>query len=148
MVLILGGDHGVGAFHMPFSTVIVLKDGTIHKQDIGIATVTGSKDSAHVLMNTIMDKVAANLKTINDSSMKLTMDSTGGVCCDLCPKADCNAANQCTVKETIILITGDIKWFCMLLGMEGMAGKYCIYCMLKQSQWKECSCHKINTRRE
>jgi hypothetical protein len=49
MVLILGGDHGVGAFHMPFSTVIVLKDGTIHKQDIGIATVTGSKDSAHVI---------------------------------------------------------------------------------------------------
>ncbi len=60
MVLILGGDHGVGAFRMPFRTVIDLKDGTIHTRDIGIATVTGSKDTAHVLLNTIMDKVAAN----------------------------------------------------------------------------------------
>jgi hypothetical protein len=140
VVLILGGHHGVGAFRMPFRTVIVLKDGTIHKRDIGIATVTGSKDTVHVLMNTIMDKMVADLKTINDSSIKLTMDGAGGVHCDLHPKADCNAANQCTVKETAILITGDIKWFRMLLGMEG------ICCMLKHSQWKECNCHKGTKR--
>lgn len=133
--IILGGDHGIGAFRMPFRTVLVLKDGRHLKKDIGIATVVCKKDTGKVILNTIMDWLTEDLKEINDSNVVLTMDASGNLQCDLQLKTDANS--HLLELETGIYITGDIKWFCILLGMEDMAPHYCVYCTLRKLEWKK-----------
>jgi hypothetical protein len=41
------------------------------------------------------------------------------------------------IKHIEIFITGDTKWFCMLLCMEDMAPHYCVYCLLSSCEWNE-----------
>jgi predicted transposase YbfD/YdcC len=132
--IILGGDHGIGAFRMPFRNVLVLRDGRHLKKDIGIATIVCKKDTGKVILNTIMDWLTEDLKEINHSNVVLSTDASGNLQCDLQPKTNTSSHSL----DTGIYVTGDIKWFCMLLGMEGMAPHYCVYCSLRKQDWKKC----------
>jgi hypothetical protein len=123
--LILGGDHGIGAFRMPFRTIIILQNGTVVKRDVGIATINCTKDSSKVIVNTILEWLTEDLKLINDLNIVLTKAKSGVVECKFEPKsaAASSAASAAAASTTVtitnveIFITGDIKWFCMLLGM-------------------------------
>lgn len=138
LFIIFGGNHGVGALCMPFRTVLVLNDGRHLKKDISIvATINCKKDTGEVIMKTIMDMLTADLKLINDSSVALSIDDSGVLQCDLVPKESTTLSSTNTIKDTSLYITGDIKWFCMLLGMEDMASHWCIYCLHRAQDWKK-----------
>ena len=138
LFLILGGDHGIGAFRMPFRTVLLLKDGRHLKKDIGIATIICKKDTGEVILNTIMDVLTADLKLINNSSVVIGTDEVGALTCKLVTKGTQTATPRTnTIQSTTLYITGDIKWFCMLLGMEDMAPHYCVYCHHRAQDWKK-----------
>ena len=77
--VILGGDHGIGAFCLPFRTLVVLQDGRHLKKDIGIATVICKKDTSTILKNTIEGWLTFDLKLINESSLQLSVDQSGFV---------------------------------------------------------------------
>jgi hypothetical protein len=101
------------------------------KEDICIATVDSSKDSAMVFKSTIEPMLTENLKNINNSKVALTLDGMGAVNCTLHPKDKPSTGEYVIVLEEVKLyVTGDIKFYCMLLGMENMASSYCVYCTL------------------
>jgi hypothetical protein len=62
--LVLGGDHGVGAFRLTIRILIRLKNGKVLKDDIGISSVF-AKDTSEVLK---MLDLAHTLVTLNSSS--------------------------------------------------------------------------------
>ena len=135
----LGGDHGVGAFRLPLRVLVLLKNNTILKKTIGISTVNSNKDSGKVFRETIEPYVTRDLRLLNDSSVVLTVDDSGYVQCHLQPKGEGSSRNllNVTIEDIVLLITGDIKWYCMLLGMEDMASSWCIYCVLKATVWRQ-----------
>ena len=120
LVIILGGDHGIGAFRIPFRTLVLLRDGTILKKDIGIATVMSKKDSAKVFQNTVEPWLTADLKTINQSQVILTTDVSGFVQCTFLPKDEYQNNNVFSkhIESVHLYITGDIKWYCCCWGWK------------------------------
>ncbi len=103
LFIILGGDHGIGAFRIPFRTLVLLRDGTILKKDIGVATVMSKKDSAKVFQNTVEPWLTADLKTINQSQVILTTDVSGFVQCTFLPKDEYQNSNVFS-KHTLKVI--------------------------------------------
>ena len=44
-----------------------------------------------------------------------------------------------------IYCSGDLKWYATILGMDGMSGKWCIYCYLRKLGWTQLN-HVCNPR--
>ena len=87
VIVILGSGHGIGPFHLPFRTLVVLQDCRHLKTDIGIAIVICEKDTSTILKNIIEGWLTVNLKLIKESSLQLSVDSSGFVQCMLHPKS-------------------------------------------------------------
>jgi len=125
---ILGGDHGIGAFRLCFRTVVKLKTGALIHKDVGVGTVVCKKDSSKVLEACIFNWLTTDLEKISQSMIVSTTDECGQVCCGYSQKS--------VVGQPInIYIVGDIKWLCMLVGMEDMAMHWCVHCLLSKEEW-------------
>ena len=55
LFVIVGGDHGLGAFRLTFRTLVKLNDGRYLKKGVGFSTVVCKKDTAEVFKNTIAE---------------------------------------------------------------------------------------------
>jgi hypothetical protein len=67
LFIILDGIQGIGALRIPIRTLVLFRNGTILKKDIGITTVMGKKDSAKLFQNTVEPWLTAELKIVNQS---------------------------------------------------------------------------------
>lgn len=130
--IVLGGDHGIGAFRLTVRILIELDDGEVLKDEIGISTVFCKKDSSDVLKNTILERLTADMRLITESFLQFTEDDEGFVECELRRRDSDNssAINGSISMEKAIYIAGDLKWLSMLLGMEDMSTYWCILCLL------------------
>jgi hypothetical protein len=106
--------------------------------DVGFSTVVCKKDTAEVLKNTIEKWLTIDLTLLNNSRVFIGINDDGCVQCLLQNKnnAYCLAQNQFSIKTIGWFLACDIKWMCMLLGMEDMASHLCIYCQLSTKEWK------------
>jgi hypothetical protein len=157
--LIIGGDHGVGAFRLCFCVVINLEG---HKKPVhktkSIAEVYSKREEGIILEETIMPWLTEDLKKINDSFITikaadpigcddkgvLIYDDKGSVVCDYRLKASLSGATTNTTTDTGCeisteieqFVAGDFCFFAYILGREGSSLAYCPYCPLQKKQWQ------------
>lgn len=135
--LVIGGDHGQGAFRLGFRVLIDLECGEVLHKTISIATVRCKKEVGAILEATVIDWIAKDLKHIHDYPLHLlNCDGRRIVTCfesDLDDPED-TALAPIQVEQ---FIAGDLAWECFCLGKEGAANNWCIHCMLNSSQWSE-----------
>jgi hypothetical protein len=136
VALVLGGDHGKGAFRLVIRVLILLEDEQVLYKDLGVATILCKKDSAEIFKNTIYDWLTADLTLLNDSKVILEQESHKTTKCFLQP-ATYNESSKELCVPTDIMNIGDIKWLAMLAGMGNHSGCWCTHCLLSPSEWKE-----------
>ena len=136
--VVLGGDHGVGAFRLTIHILVRLNSGKVLKDEIGTSTVFCKKDTSEVLKKTILDQLIADLKKINESKLVMTKDGDF-IDCELHPEEYQNDSDDSVdiAIDDALFITGDLKWLAMLLGMEDMSSYWCIHCLLGKSGFQD-----------
>ena len=130
---VFGGDHGVGAFRLSYRCIVTLKDNTMF-HDGGICGTINGKDKPEILEESIMEWLTEDLKRINDLKLFVTCDDDANAVCSFMNEDDNDDTNAFGFKVGIIN-SGDLKWFCTILGMDGMSNQWCIYCYLRKHQW-------------
>mmetsp|Transcript_24585 Transcript_24585/g.38594 ORF Transcript_24585/g.38594 Transcript_24585/m.38594 type:complete len:992 (+) Transcript_24585:233-3208(+) len=133
--LIIGGDHGQGAFRLGFRVLIDTEGGKSPMcKTINIATVYCKKEVGAILESTVIDWLAEDLKQIHDNPLHLLNLDGRAVCCFEC---DMDNLDDVLLEPIQVeqLIAGDLAWECFCLGKEGAANSWCIYCMLGPQQW-------------
>jgi hypothetical protein len=133
--IVIGGDHGKGAFRLVIRVLILLEEEQVLYKDVGVATIFCSKDSAEIVKNTIYHWLTDDLKLLNESQVILEDDTDTLTKCDLQPTTYAVTNGELCIPIDIFN-TGDIKWAAMLAGMENHSGCWCIHCLLSPAQWK------------
>lgn len=145
----VGGDHGRGAFRLTFKVILRDKDGNFFERVFGgSARVMCSKDRVECLEKSILPMLTADMERISKSKVVLRHeqddDVTSDVVVELVQEDDVDFQFPEFVSEhntghvidfVDMFNVGDIKWLAMILGMNGMASIWCIYCYLRKHQW-------------
>ena len=139
--LVLGGDHGQGAFQLYFKALLVLVgfDEPVHKTK-SIAEVYCAKEEGTLLDESITPWMNEDLKTIKDLRLILKRPDVPGDhrSCEWRSKASVTtgvAMEGDILPDTILLQSADLAFTAYTLDKEGMSSKYCPYCSLTKAQW-------------
>ena len=133
--LVVGGDHGQGAFRLGFK-VIMYVDG-IKKaltDIVSIATVTCKKEVGAILESTVIKYLSDDLKYIHENQVHL-FSFEGGISLAYEAEMEPDDINNSTRIVVQQLIAGDLAWECFCLGKEGASNHWCIYCKYSPSEW-------------
>lgn len=133
--LIIGGDHGQGAFRLGFRVLIDTEEGESPMcKTINIATVHCKKEVGAILESTVIDWLAEDLKQIHDNPLHLLNLDGRAVCCFECDMDNLDDVLLAPIQVEQY-IAGDLAWESFCLGKEGAANSWCIYCMHGPQQW-------------
>ncbi len=144
MELTLGGDHGKGAFTFIACLIVRFEDPLEEPQvlEFQIGEIDSEKDSMELLLP-LVEKLGEGILSMNPKG-------EGDCTFMVCRKADgelllhfdeTEAEEQ--GGEVVLLntklelyVNGDYKFLFMMAGRSGYCGGYCLYCRLRQSEWK------------
>ena len=65
--IVVGGDHGQGAFRFPMKILYIMKDDTKHESIQPVGYILCKKDNGIILKNTIIKDLADSNKLLNES---------------------------------------------------------------------------------
>ena len=137
--LALGGNHGKGAF--TFLAVVFVRYSNGNKCNIfemQVGQIDSASDSAEIL-KPLLEKLEVALQQMKPDG--------NGNCKLLVSKDDTNvrsisfeelnkgASDTVLDTEMRLYLIGDLKFLFTMMGRDGYSGAWCIYCVLKQSQW-------------
>ena len=138
--LVVGGDHGQGAFRLCILVIIELHDRDPVDVAVSIGKVFCSKEEGVLLDETIMDWVSTDLEMINDSIVLLGISEDGKCTIDYRhynePELDYDAEDLFPVVTTQYS-AGDCAWQSYLNGKLNMSPHWCLYCPLSRSQFSD-----------
>ena len=138
--LVIGGDHGQGAFRLGFKVLIDVEEGgetkVLHKS-MNIATVHCKKEVGAILESTIIDWLAEDLQYIHENRLHLL--NVDGIAAMTCFESDLEDGQDNLIDPIVIeqFMAGDLAWESFCLGKEGAANHWCIYCKLAPSAWSK-----------
>jgi hypothetical protein len=139
--LTLGGDHGKGAFTFLACLIIRFTDGSDPKvMEFQIGEIDSETDSMELLLP-LVKKLEVGLKSMNpegDGDCTFVVHRSAGGDLKLhFEEAELEEGAEVLVDTTLELhINGDYKFLFMMAGRCGYCGSHCLYCQLKQSEWK------------
>jgi hypothetical protein len=139
--LTLGGDHGKGAFTFLACLIIQFTDGSDPQvMEFQIGEIDSETDSMELLLP-LVKKLEVGLKTMNpkgDGDCTFLVHRTAGGDLKLhFEEAEVEVGAKVLVNTMLALhINGDYKYLFMMAGRCGYYGGHCLYCRLKQSEWK------------
>jgi hypothetical protein len=141
--LALGGDHGKGAF--TFLAVLFLrytngKKVSIFEMQVG--QINSASDSAEIL-KPLIEKLEESIRRIDpDANGNSKLVVTNTTADDEKKQRSVFFQSNNPLDNNIILDTelrffliGDLKFLFTMLGQDGYSGSWCLYCLLKQSNW-------------
>ena len=134
---IIGADHGKGAFIVGAKIVVTLKQDSIHESfsfEISIAEIICRKDTAAVLKATIHDELTKGLKTIADNNINITLNDNNEIECCFSTQ---HVNEPATSLKATMYVVGDLAFYAMVLGKEGMSGNWCHLCMLNAKEFED-----------
>jgi hypothetical protein len=143
MELTLGGDHDKGAFTVIACLIVQFEDPSEETQvlEFQIGKIDSEKDSMELLLP-LVEKLGEGLLSMNpkgegnhtfivcrkvDGELSINFDETGAK--EQGVKIEMNTKLE-------LYINGDYKFLFMMAGRLGYCGGYCLYCHLRQSEWK------------
>ncbi len=138
-----GGDHGQGAFIFGAKVVVVLKGEKEGDEDdlftfsISTAEIQCDHETAEILNNTIKPHLVEELRQIHTKEIFLGLISGD----DGKLKIECSYVKNPEVASISIqielYIVGDLAFYALLLGMDGMSPHHCLLCEMKGSDMKD-----------
>jgi len=131
VAIIIGGDHGQGAFIMMVKIVMYFKNGNqikkeMHTLDVG--HVDCRKDNYDILSNTLLTKIGDSLKGISAHSLRLT--ASRGL--EVVP----NNHRSLGKRPMKLFVTGDLLFYSIVLGRVA-PNHWCFCCKLHPKEWKK-----------
>ena len=141
--IIPGGDHGKGAFILGARIVVRLVEPlrpngegeeaqSYFSFEISVAEVICRKDNAEILSMTIKDELTKGLRTIAEN--KLTFYRENGLLA--CKFGDVTSPHLASHQVKLYNV-GDLAWYGIPLGKEGMSGKWCHICQLSAKEFAD-----------
>jgi hypothetical protein len=131
--LLLGGDHGKGAFTFLFAIVVRYKDPTRAPMivELQLGQIDSTEDSME-LLRPLLDAMMPGLNQLmpfkeGKSAVKVANKDY---------ELQFGEEDEDAIPMKFYLI-GDLNFLFMMLGRSGFSGSYCLYCELKQAQWKK-----------
>ena len=108
-----------------------------------VAEVICRKDNSKLLKKTIKDELTKGLETISKETLKIYINKEGEVDCMFVrptnasdPQTDPDPSKE-TLLSPNVYITGDLAFYAIVLGREGMSGQHCLLCQLLASEYKD-----------
>jgi hypothetical protein len=143
MELTLGGDHGKGAFAFIACLIVRLDNPSEAPQvlEFQIGEIDSEKDSMELRLP-LVEKLGEGLLSMNP---KGEGDCTFMVCRKVDGKLsrhfDETGAKEQGLKVVLdtkvkLYVNGDYKFLFMMAGRSGYCSGYCLYCRLRQPEWK------------
>ena len=137
--VLLGGDHGKGAF--TFLAIIIIRFKTTKEPlilDLQIGQID-SQDDKLELLRPLVGKIGDDIRTmpqqsdgcvnlevlVSDYEYKLVYGEN----------SESGEVISTKVKLELFLI-GDFKFLFTMMGRDGFSGHHCLYCRMKASEWK------------
>jgi hypothetical protein len=138
--LTLGGDHGRGAFTFLGCLIIRYTDGSDPQvMEFQIGEIDSETDSMELLLP-LVKKLEVGLKTMNpkgDGNCTFLVHRNAGGLTLHFEEAEAEVGAEVLVHTRLELhINGDYKYLFMMAGRCGYCGGHCLYCQLKESEWK------------
>ena len=134
--LVVGGDHGQGAFRLGFRVLLDVNGKEALKETKSVATITCKKEVTEILEKTVIDWLSDDLKFINDNPLHLLQN--GDTIIPLFEPEVNNPDDINAVKVKVEqFIAGDLAWEAFCLGKLGSAANWCPFCKQSPSEWSK-----------
>ena len=146
--IINGGDHGIGAFIAGARIVVTLNE-SIEEEgsdivpicfEISVAEIICKKDNAEILTKTIRTNLTEGLKTLSERDIVLGMNQSNKIVCSFQQTNESIIGDvQSKSLRAVLYVVGDLAYYGMVLGKEGMSGKWCHLCKLSGKEFSDLS---------
>ena len=104
--IVVGGDHGQGAFRFPMKILYIMNDDTRHESIQPVGYILCKKDYGIILKNIIIKVFGDSMKSLNESM----------------------TFNNQQLSSSNIYVTGDHAFLVILLGKDNSSPHWCIKC--------------------
>ena len=104
--IVVGGDHGQGAFRFPMKILYIMNDDTRHESIQPVGYILCQKDNGIILKNTIIKDLGDSINFLNESM----------------------TFNNQQLSSSNIYVTGDLSFLVILLGKEHSSLHWCMKC--------------------
>jgi hypothetical protein len=131
--LILGGDHGAGAFQFGVKVVIASKKSVL-TFDIAVAEVICKKDNAEVLKLTVEQHLTEGISAITKETLTFGYGSNGDMACFF---GSCDGLTSRCAPAKDVWFTGDLAFYAMVLGRESSSGTRCYLCRMSAKEFTQ-----------
>ena len=141
------GDHAtknnIGKFRFGTKTVMRLRDKDNkpmkHTAVYPLADVKCTGDKAIVFKNTVRDNLVKGINKLCAGKVKFDKnEETGTWTATIIDKDHPNFNDGSkNVKDVVIFMVGDLKYYYQMLGKEGMTRHWCYLCKLRYEEWQE-----------
>ncbi|KAL7526841.1 hypothetical protein ACHAXR_001674, partial [Thalassiosira sp. AJA248-18] len=134
---ISGGDHGQGAFIAGSRIVISLGDEDAEpiSFEISVAEIVCKKDNADILKKTIKDELTKGFDTLAKNDLVFRLNANDQIECSFVPASENDTAAK-SLRANMYIV-GDLAFYGMILGKEGMSGKWCHLCKLSAKEFAD-----------
>jgi len=140
--IILGGDHGQGAFRSPVKIIMTFVD---HKKTVEcwFGEVECKKDNFEVIKGTLAGPMNMGLRRMMEKDVATGVSADGRF---VVSKDSCSA--RYALKDEVIdtnlylviplrfFLSGDLAFYAMSLGKEGSSGAHCYVCDSSKVSWQ------------
>ena len=116
--------------------VVVADDGKVQLSfsfEISVAEIICRKDTAKILEMTIKSELTVGLETLSKRKLHVFINREGIVDCTL---GDVPEGTFAVSLSPQLYVTGDLAFYGMVLGKEGMSGKHCHLCQTSLAEMK------------
>eukprot|EP00984_Skeletonema_dohrnii_P005248 scaffold1837_cov120-Skeletonema_dohrnii-CCMP3373.AAC.1 len=138
--IVVGGDHGAGAFVLGAKVIVTFEDSTSHYFDVSVAEVTCRKDNAEILKRTIHDELTKGLEVMAKNQLHIDVhqnEKGDDVFTTTFGGSETEGSTRVKSISVILFVTGDLAWYACILGKESMSGHWCHLCKLSRTEYQD-----------
>jgi hypothetical protein len=143
IVIVLGGDHGCGAFVVGAKVIVTFTDNKSECFDVSVAEVLCRKDNAEILEKTVLSELSKYLELVVENPIRIIERKTApdgdsvGIECMFEPTVVEKCCTELKILKANVYVTGDLAFYAMVLGKEGMSGHWCHLCKLSRKEFAD-----------
>ncbi len=142
--VILGGDHGQGAFRWPVKIVLRYTQNQVKSIERWFGEVVCMKDTYDLLKHTLAKPITEGLKRMMENDVATGAGHDGRIVFDLTTSHTRYAlkGEENTDESRFLMLpfrihfSGDLAFLAMCLGKPGSSSMYCYLCDLLHSEWQ------------
>ncbi len=130
--VVLGGNHGDGAFQFGASVSAELSDGKIIDFEVSACKLICPKDTGKLIESTILPTLTSGLMVVATAPLHILKDDQGNILCEfgLTGRNTQHEVVQ-TISHVDLYVTGDLAFQAMAMGKESMSGHWCMQCTMQ-----------------